>query len=107
MKVAPELAHVGIVAIEDGDAGSGQALHQLIFGACNARHAIGKILSVGTADVGDDPPIGVSNASQGRDFAGVRHAHLDHGNLMLRLQFQQLQGHAEFIVQVSLRLENT
>ncbi len=106
MKVAPELAHVGIVTIEDGDAGSGQALHQLIFGARNAGHAIGKILGVGTADVGDDPPIGVSDASQRSDFAGMRHPHLDHGNLMLRLQFEQLQGHAEFVVEVSMRFQN-
>jgi hypothetical protein len=70
VKVPPELAHVGIVAIEECDPMSGQALHQLIFGARDARHAIGKILRVGAADVGDDTPIGVSDAGQRRDFAG-------------------------------------
>ena len=92
VKITPELPHVGVVAVEECDPMSGQALHQLIFGARDARHTIGKILRVGAADVGDDAPIGVSDAGQRRDFAGMRHPHLDHGNFMLRLELEQLQG---------------
>jgi len=103
-EVAPELAYVGIVTIKDGDTGGRQALHQLIFGARDARHTIGKILGVSAADVGDDPPIRVSDPSEGCDFSGVRHAHLDHSHFMLRLQLEQLQGHAEFVVEVSLAI---
>ena len=37
VKVAPELPHIRVVAIEDCDAGSGQALYQLIFSARDAQ----------------------------------------------------------------------
>ncbi len=106
MKIPPELGHVRIVAIKKGNPGGREALHQLILGAGNARHPIGKILRVGAADVGDDPPVRVSDARQGRDFAGVRHAHFDHRDFVLRLQFEQLQGHAKFVVEVSLGAEH-
>jgi hypothetical protein len=85
MKVAAELAYVGVVAIKDGNAGGRQALHQLILGASNPGDAIRKILRVGITDIGDDAPIGMSNASQRRDFADMRHPHFDHRNFMLRL----------------------
>ena len=106
MKVAPELSHIGIVTIEDCDPGSRQALHQFVFGAGDAGDSIGKILGMGVAYIGDDTPVGMSNASQSGDLAGMRHPHLDHRNLMLGLKFQQLQGHAEFVVEVSLRFQN-
>ena len=57
-EIPPELGHVGIVAIKECHPGSGEALHQLIFGAGNARHTIGKILRMGAADVGDTPQSG-------------------------------------------------
>src|SRR5262249_30667808 len=102
-EVASELAYVGIVTIKDRDTGNRQALHQLIFGTRDPRYTIGEILRVSTANIGHYAPIRVSNAGQGRDFTGMRHAHLDHGDLMFRFEFEELQRHAEFIVEVSLR----
>ena len=102
MKVASKLAYVGVVTIQDGDAGNGQTLHEFIFCTRDAGNSVGKILGVGRAHVGDDSPIRMSDAGQGRDLAGMRHAHLDDSNLVFRLQLQQLQRHAEFVVQVSL-----
>ena len=78
----------------------GRALDQLIFRARNAGHAIGKVLAVGAADVGDDSPIGTGNARERGDFAGMRHAHLDHRDLMLGLELQQLQRQSKGIVQI-------
>jgi hypothetical protein len=36
----------------------------------------------------------------------VRHPHLNYGNFMLWLEFEQLQGHTKFIVEVSLRAQH-
>ena len=58
------------------------------------------------ADVGDDAPVGRGDAGQGGDLAGVVHAHLDDGDLVLRLQAQQLQRQAEGVVEIALRLEH-
>ena len=44
----------------------------------------------------------MSDAGQGGDFADMRHPHFEHGHVVLRLQFEQLQGHAKFVVEVPL-----
>ncbi len=84
----------------------GQRVHQLELGAGNAGLAVGKVLNVRRAHVGDHAPVGRGNQRQRGDLAGVVHAHLDHRDLVLRLQAQQLQRQAEAVVQIALGLEH-
>jgi len=90
-KITAELRHVGIVAIEECNAVGGQRSHQFKLRARNAGLAIGKILHVGRAYIGDDAPIGSGNSRQGGNLTGVVHAHFDYGELVFRLQAQKLQ----------------
>ena len=105
-KIAAKLRDIGIVAIEESDAVGGQRGHQLELGARDAGLALGKIFNVRGADVGDDAPVGRGDARQRGNFAGVVHAHFDHGEFVLRLEAQQLQRQAEGVVQIALRLED-
>jgi hypothetical protein len=58
------------------------------------------------ADVGDHAPVGRGDQGQGGDLAGVVHAHLDDRDLVLGFEAQQLQGQAEAVVEIALRLEH-
>ena len=105
-KIAAKLRSVGVVAVEEGDAVRGQRGDQLEFGASNARLALGKIFNVRGADVGDHAPVGRGDARQRGNLAGVIHAHLDHGEFVLRHEAQQLQGQAEIVIQIALGFED-
>ena len=99
-KVAAELGHVGIVAVEEGDAGLRQRGYQFELGAGDAGLPVGKTLNMRGADVGDHAPIGRGNPGQRGDLARVIHAHLDHGVLVLRLNAKNLERQAVSVVQV-------
>ncbi len=105
-KIAPKLRGVGIVAVQEHDPICWKRLDEFELCARNACLAVGKILNVRGADVGDDAPVGRGDARQCGNLARVVHAHLDHGDFMLRHQAQQLQGQAEVVVQVTLGFED-
>ncbi len=71
-KVAPELGDVSVVAVQERDAVQWQSFDQFIFSARNACDAVGEEFSVGTANIGDDPPVGSGDASKSRDLSGSR-----------------------------------
>ena len=79
---------------------AGKRGDQFEFGAGDAGLALGKVLNVRRADVGDHAPVGRGDARQRGDFAGVVHAHFDDGELVLRLEAQQLQGQAEALLRL-------
>ena len=58
-------------------------------------------LDVGDADIGDEAAVGVGDAAQGLDFAGVVGAHLHDGYLALRRHAKQGQRHPEVVVVVA------
>ncbi len=105
-EVATELADIRIVAVQKGDAIGGQRLDQFILGARNAADAVGKVLRMRVADIGDHAPVGRCDPGQRGNFAGVRHAHLNHGDIVCGLQLEQLQRQSEAIVQIALRFEH-
>ena len=105
-KIATKLRTISVVAVQEHDPVCGKRLDQLELGACNACLAIGKVLNVRGANIGDDAPVGHGDARQRGNLARVVHAHLDHGKFVLRHQAQQLQGQAKAVVQVALRFEN-
>src|ERR1700761_562450 len=61
---------------------------------------------MGAADIGDDSPVRMRNMGQRSNFSNVRHAHLDNSDVVRGLEFEQLQGHTVFVVEVTLRLED-
>ena len=79
--------------------------NQLVLGARNSGDRLEE-LQVDRRHHGHHAAVRLRQLGQGGDFAGVRHAHLDDGDLVLRLELQQLQRHAEVIVQIALRLQN-
>ncbi len=88
------------------DAIGRQRVHQLEFRAGDAGLAVGKVLNVRRAHVGDHAPVRRGYQRQGGDFAGVVHAHLDDRELVLRFEAQQLQRQAKAIVEIALGLED-
>ena len=104
MKIAAKLRDIRIVGVEKGMASGGQRFNQLILGARDAGLRAEE-LQMRQADVGHHAFVGRGNARQRGDLARVRHAHLDHGDLVLGLQAQQLQRKSEMIVEISQRLQ--
>ena len=105
VKIAAELRNIGIVGVEKRVASGGQRFDQLVLGARNAGLRA-EALQMRQADVGHHAIIGRGNPRQGGDLARVRHAHLDHRDLVLGLQAQQLHRKSEMIVQISQRLQH-
>ena len=105
VEIAAELRDIRVGAVEERDAVGGQRGDQFEFGARDAGLALGEILDVRGADVGDDAPVGRGDAGEGCDFAQVVHAHLDDGILVLGLEAKELQRQAEGIVEIAMRFE--
>ena len=105
VKVAAELRNVRIVGIQHSDAAGRQRLDELILRARNSRNRIEE-LQVYRCDHGHDTAIRLGQRRQVAYLAGVRHAHLDHRQLVLGLELEQLQRHAELVVEIALRLQN-
>ena len=105
-EVAPELRDVEIVAIEESDAAARKRGNQFELGARDAALPVGKVLHVRRAHVGDHAPVGSGDARQGRDFAGMIHAHFDYREFVFRLEAQKLQRQAISVVQIALGLED-
>jgi hypothetical protein len=92
-------AYAGLWQTLAGDAGR-QGFKQLALGAGDVRHR-GKMAGVGALGVVDGHRIGARQAGQIADFAGMVHAHLDHGKTVCRAQAQQGQRHADVVVQIA------
>ena len=75
-------------------------------GAGNAGLAFDEVLNVRGADIGDDTPLRRGDAGKRGDFSEMVHAHFNHGDFVFGLQAQQLQGQAEGVVEIALRLED-
>ncbi len=86
LEVAPELRHVRIVAVEKCNAVGGQRGNQFEFCARNTGLALGEVLDVRGANVGDDTPVGSGDAGERGDLAKVVHAHFDDGEFVFGLQ---------------------
>ncbi len=105
MKIAAELRDIRIVGVEKSMASGGQRFDQLILGARNTGLRA-EALQMRQADVGHHAFVRRCNLRQRGDLARVRHAHLDHRNLVLGLQAQQLHRKSKMIVQISQRLQH-
>ena len=105
MKVAPELGDIFVIGIQDGSGAGVKLLDQLVFGAGDVGDG-GKEFQVHRRDVGHHSYVRVRQLGQRCDLAGMRHAELDDRDLVLRLQFQQLQWQAEMIVKIAFRLHH-
>ena len=105
VKVAAKLRDVRIIGVEVGVASGGQRLDELVLGARDAILRF-KVLQMREADVGNHAFIRRGNLRKARDLTRVRHAHLDDGEVMLRLQPQQLHGQAKVVVQIAQRLQH-
>ncbi len=105
-EIASELADVGVVAVEEGDAGGRQGLDELIFCAGDASLSFGEVFDVSHADIGDDAPVGRGNAGKLGNFAGVIHAHFDDGEFVPGFKAQELERQAEAVIEISQRFEN-
>ena len=93
---------VFIACGEDSHAILGQkAQHRAVF----TRHGFHRVheLLVLTLGVIDQCHRGLANGCQLGDFAGMVHAHLQHGNAVLARHAQQIQRHADGIVEVATR----
>ncbi len=100
-------SHPLVVPIENRNAavfGGRQRLGQFRLGLLNALDGAQPAQVAGT-HVGDDAHVRAAKFTQARDFAGVVHAHLQDGPLVLVIQAEQGQGQALFIVQVAGRGE--
>ena len=82
-KAAAELRNVFVICVEDGGPAGGKRLDQFVLGAGDTRQGVEE-LQVNGSDVGDDADLGLRDFRQRPDFSGVRHAHLDDCNVMLR-----------------------
>ena len=96
--------HARIVGVRHCRGPVAQGMEQLALGV---RHAL-----EGTAafqmhrpDVRDQAHVGVHPLCKPRDLAEVVHPALDGGVAVLLAEPQQREGHADFVVQVALRLE--
>src|SRR6266545_3910576 len=103
-KIATELRDVFVVGVENSGAAGREGRDQFVLGASDAGERI-EIFEVNGRDDGDHSDFRLGDFCERRDFAGVRHAHLDNGHLLFRLQLKQHQGKAEMIVEVPLRLQ--
>ena len=106
VEVAPELRNVWIVGVQHRDAAGGQRFDQLIFRSRNAGNRV-EILQVNWGDHGHHSAVRFGQRRQVAYLAGVRHAHLDHGHLVLGFQLEQLQRHSKLVVEIALRFQNT
>ena len=100
-EIAPELADVFIVGIQEGGAGAGQSLDQFVFGAGDARYGF-EVLQMHRRDVGDDALIRKRDSRQRGNLASVRHTHFHHGEIVFRFERQQSERETEVIVEISL-----
>ena len=100
-EVAAELADVFVVRVEKGGATrAGRAsISSYLARAMPAMES--KYLEMHGSDVGNDSLIWQSDAGERSNFAGMRHSHLDHGEIVFRLQSQQAKWQTEMIVEIS------
>ena len=92
----------GVVPVEDSQPVPLQVGEDLALGLKDVLPAA-QVLNVGVADVGDEGHIRLHQPGQVVDFPGVVHAQLHHTHLMLRLQPEQGEGHADVVVEIPLR----
>ncbi len=78
-----------------------KSLDQFIFPACDSGDGV-EALQVHGGDVGDHGLVRQGDAGQRGDFAGVGHPHLDHGEIVFRLESQQPERQTKMIVEISL-----
>jgi len=83
-EIAAKLRGVGVITVEERDSVWGKRFNELKLCASDAGLAIGEVLNVRGADVGDDAPIGRGDSSERGNFAGVIHSHFDYGEFVLR-----------------------
>ena len=105
VEVAAELRNIFVVGVQHGDAAGVQRLDQLILGARDCGDGFEE-LQMNGRDHGHHAAIRLRQPGQRSNFARVRHPHLDDCDLVLGLQLQQLQRHAEVVVQIALRLQH-
>ena len=58
-------------------------------------------------DAGDDAGFRLGYFRESSDFSGMRHAHLDDGNLLLGLELEQHERQSKMVVEVAFGLEDT
>ena len=105
VEIAAKLRNVGIIGVQDGDAARRQRRYQFIFRARHIGQAAEKF-HVHRAHQRDYADLRLRDLCQRGDLAGMRHAHLDHSDVVLALQAQQLQRQAEVIVEIAFRLQD-
>ena len=103
-KVASELRDVLIVRVQDGCSSGGQGFDQFVLGPRNGAHGF-EVLQVNRRHNRDHSDFRLRDLRQRCDLAGVRHAHFDHGYLMVRFQFEKHEGQPEMIVEIAFRLQ--
>ena len=79
-----------VVGVEDGVAVGRECGDELELGARDAGDSVREELEMHGCDVGDDAPVGLGDLRERGDLAGVIHAHLEHGDLVLRLKAEQV-----------------
>src|ERR1700689_3395422 len=67
-KVAAKLRSIGVVAVEERDTILRKRFNQFKLCAGDAGLAVGKVLNVRGADVGDDAPVGCGDSRQCGNF---------------------------------------
>ena len=100
-ELAPE-AGAGVVAVVEGDTVGLEAGEDLALGPGHGLDAA-EALQVGALGVVDQGHVGLGEAGEVGQLAGVVHAHLQHGVAMGRGQAQHHQGQADVVVEVALR----
>ena len=101
LEVAPELAHIFIIGIQHGCAAVRKSFDQFIFCAGDSGDGV-EALQMHGSNVGHDGLVRRGNAGQGGDFAGVGHPHLNHGEIVFRLESQQPEWQTKMIIEISL-----
>ena len=106
VKVAAELRDILIVSVQDRDTARVQRLDELVLGARDRRDGFKK-LQVHRRDHGHDTAIRLRQPGERGDLAGMRHPHFEHCNFVLWLELQQLQRHAEMIIQIAFGFQHS
>ena len=106
LEVASELRDVFIVSVENGRPTVRKRFNQLVLRPGDAGERIEELQVYGS-NVGDHADLWLRNLGQGANLTGVRHAHLDHGDVVFRFQLQQHEGQSEMIIEVAFGLEHS
>lgn len=106
MEVVSDAVEIGVVVMDEHHTAwaRAQEIVKLALGSYDAFERA-EALEVRLAHIGDDAVVGFHNVDKGLYLTWVVGSHLHHCNIVLRTELQQCFGHANMVVEITLRIE--